>query len=335
MQISENNSLKSHNSFGIDAYCRYLIKLQNSNDITEILSLPRFRTMPILILGCGSNILFRKDYEGLVLLVSNQGIELVDEDDQYYFIQAAAGVNWHEFVQYCLQRGWAGLENLSLIPGTVGAAPMQNIGAYGVELSDRLYELSAIDLQTSERRSFNRKECQFAYRDSLFKRQRGRYFITDITVKLAKKPQWVLDYAGIRETLDDSATVTATSISDAICKLRRSKLPNPEVLGNAGSFFKNPVVSRQIYESLIDRFPTLPGWITGSGEYKLSAAWLIEQCGWKGKRRGDAGLYEKHALVLVNYGAASGEDLWQLAESIMHTVEDRYDISLEPEPLIL
>ena len=335
MQISKNASLKSHNSFGIDVDCRYLVKLHNIQDIDEVLAAKQFRNIPRLILGGGSNVLFRKNYDGLVILVSNAGIQLLDEDEQNFYIQASAGENWHHFVQHCLQHGWAGLENLSLIPGTVGAAPMQNIGAYGVELSDRFHALSAIDLSTSERLSFDRKACQFGYRDSLFKRQRGRYLITDITVKLARQPEWTLDYAGIRESLKESEPVTAIAISDAVCRLRRSKLPDPEVLGNAGSFFKNPVVSQQLHKQLSDRYPDIPAWPAEQSRYKLSAAWLIEQCGWKGKRREDAGLYDKHALILVNYGHASGAALWQLAESVMHSVEDRFGISLEPEPLIL
>lgn len=335
MQIIHNASLKSHNSFAVEVTCQYLAKLDQVDELTEILAQKQFRDLPLLILGSGSNLLFRKNFQGLVAVVSNRGIELIEEDNDHYYVKAAAGENWHQFVQYCIRQGWSGLENLSLIPGTVGAAPMQNIGAYGVELADRLHKVSAIDLESREHLGFSRDDCQFAYRDSLFKRQRGRYCIKDITVKLPKDPQWVLDYAGIRESMDEAKEINARHISEAVCRLRRSKLPDPEVLGNAGSFFKNPVVDAAQHEQLHSHAENIPSWETDAGQYKLSAAWLIEQCGWKGKRQGDAGIYDKHALVLVNHGTASGEQLWQLAETVIKAVEDRFAITLEPEPLIL
>lgn len=335
MQISENASLKSLNSFGIPVNCRYLIQLEDPEETAAILSNEHYRQLPRLILGGGSNILFTKDFEGLVIAVSNTGIKLVDENEQNYYVQAAAGENWHEFVLYCIRQGWAGLENLSLIPGTVGAAPIQNIGAYGVELSDRFHGLNAIDMHTGEAVGFQKDDCRFGYRDSLFKQQPGRYLITDVTVELAKQPRWVLDYAGIRESLDAEVPITARLISETVCKLRQNKLPNPDTLGNVGSFFKNPIIAATQYQQLAEKYPGMPAWQVDANRYKISAAWLIEQRGWKGKRRGDTGVYPEHALVMVNYGHANGVELWQLARDIIQSVEEYYDVRLEPEPLIL
>jgi len=333
--IENNASLKSLNTFGVEAHCRYLVKLKEPEQIQAILTDSRLVDSPRLILGGGSNILFREDFPGTVILVKTRGTQLLGEDDTNYFVRAAAGKNWHEFVQFTIDQGWAGLENLSLIPGTVGAAPMQNIGAYGVELEEHFHELTAFDLTTGKTKSFDRAACKFGYRDSLFKRQRGRYLITDVTFKLPKKPEWKLDYAGLREMLDESKPLSARVISNAVCQLRKHKLPNPAITGNAGSFFKNPHVSAEQFQQLKADFPEIPGWPMSDHAIKVSAAWLIEQCGWKGKRHHDACVSEKHALVLVNYGRASGTEIWHLAEAIIHSVEEKFTITLQPEPLVL
>lgn len=335
IKIEENASLKNLNSFAVEAHCRYLVRLKKLEHLEDILAEPRFKNLPRLILGGGSNILFREDFSGVVVLVETSGIKLIDEDEKYYFVQAAAGENWHKFVQYTIEKNWPGLENLSLIPGTVGAAPIQNIGAYGVELEERFHELSALDLTTGETIIFDRAACQFSYRDSLFKKNRGRYLITDVTFKLPKKPEWKLEYAGIREILDETKPVSARTISDAICQLRQKKLPDPNLIANAGSFFKNPLVSDDKFQTLKVDFPDIPGWPQSNDSVKISAAWLIEKCGWKGKRHHDAGVSKNHALVLVNYGDASGADIWRLAEAIIHSVNEKYRITLQPEPLIL
>lgn len=335
LQIEENASLKNLNSFAVEAHCRYLVRLTKPEKLEEILAEPRFKNLPRLILGGGSNILFREDFPGVIIHVKTSGIKLLDENEDYYFVLAAAGENWHEFVQYTIEKDWPGLENLSLIPGTVGAAPIQNIGAYGVELEERFHGLTAIDLTTGETITFDRTACQFSYRDSLFKKNRGRYLITDVTFKLPKKPEWKLDYAGIREIMGETKPVSAKAISDAICQLRQKKLPDPVSIGNAGSFFKNPLISDDKFQTLRVNFPDLPAWPQPNNLIKLSAAWLIEQRGWKGKRHHDAGVFENHALVLVNHGHASGSEIWHLAEAIIHSVKERFDITLQPEPLIL
>jgi len=335
IKIEENASLKNLNSFAVEACCRYLVRLKKPEQLKEILADPRFEKLPRLILGGGSNILFRQDFPGFVIQVKNRGIQLLYEDDVHYFVQAAAGENWHAFVQHSLKQGWAGLENLSCIPGTVGAAPIQNIGAYGVELEERFHALNAIDLTTGEAITFDRDACQFSYRDSLFKKNRDHYLVTDVTFKLPKNPKWKLDYAGIHEMLDDTKPVSARAISDVVCQLRQKKLPDPTLIGNAGSFFKNPLVSDDRFQMLKADFPDMPAWPQSDDLIKLSAAWLIEQCGWKGKRYRDAGVSENHALVLVNHGNASGDEIWHLAEAIIHSVKEKYEIILQPEPLIL
>lgn len=334
MQITANASLSSMNSLGVAAQCRYLARLDSTDRLASLLSDKRLQKLPQLILGGGSNLLFAQDFPGLVLAVSNTGIKHLEADTDAHYVRAAAGENWHQFVQHCLQAGWSGLENLSLIPGTVGAAPMQNIGAYGLELKDRFHSLSAIDLQTLESREFCREDCQFGYRDSLFKREIGRYLITDVTFRLPRKPELLLDYAGIREALGKTPP-TAAAVSEVVCNLRRQKLPDPVLLGNAGSFFKNPVIPRSQLDQLRSQYPQLPAWETGDDQYKLSAAWLIETAGWKGYRRGDAGVYEKHALILVNHGQATGQELLSLAEDIIDSIQQRFAITLEPEPRII
>lgn len=335
MQITPQASLKNLNSFGVTASCRQLVQLDRPEDVERLLQLPGFTEQPYLLLGGGSNLLFTQDFAGTVIAVGLKGIEKIAEDEDAVFLQVAAGESWYGFVLYTLEAGYAGLENLSLIPGSVGAAPIQNIGAYGVELESVFHSLSAIDLESGRRREFTREDAHFGYRDSYFKSGAPfRYLIISVTFRLPKRPQWQLEYGGLARELDGQE-ITARSISDAVCRLRRSKLPNPSVLGNAGSFFKNPVVSDAQYQSLKQDNPQMPGFAAADGQMKIPAAWLIEQQGWKGKREGDAGVSEDHALVLVNYGKASGAELWQLAQQIRDSVSAAYGITLEPEPRVL
>lgn len=337
MQIISQQSLKAFNSFAVDATSRYFAEIKQPEDVNALLEWrATHEQASLLLLGGGSNLLFTQDFSGLTALINLQGKSLIDEDHHAYYVQAAAGENWHDFVCWTINEGYAGLENLSLIPGTVGAAPIQNIGAYGVELKDRFHCLQAIDLQSGEEKTFSLDACEFAYRDSLFKSKLGRYLITSVTFCLPKQAAWKTDYAGIREALAGKA-LSSQSISEAVIAIRQSKLPSPTQLGNAGSFFKNPILTKHDWEKLKNDFEQLPGYLQTDGEhYKTSAAWLIDQCGWKGKQQAGAGVYEKHALILTNAtGKASGEAIWSLAQTIMQSVFDKYGVQLEPEPRIL
>ena len=338
MQIYNNHSLQSLNSFGVAATAKLFTRLKSSKDINGLIDWRNDHPeMDCLLIGGGSNLLFRNDFNGLVVAVCLAGRELLDEDNDAYYIKAAGGQNWHAFVRWTIDQGYAGLENLSLIPGTVGAAPMQNIGAYGVELGDRLHSLDAVDLYTAERRTFNNEDCQFAYRDSFFKGQQpDRWLIESVTFRLPKKPEWVTAYAGVDAALAGKEP-SARLISDLVIALRQSKLPDPSVIGNAGSFFKNPIIPTEEWNQLKARFPDLPGYPQrGESELiKTSAGWLIDQCQWKAFRQGDAGIYEKHALVLVNHGQASGEELWGLAEKVIESVRKKFNITLEAEPRVI
>lgn len=338
MRIIKNASLRPYNTFGVAARTRYLAVLECPEDVFVLIEKPFINGMPRLILGGGSNLLFRQDFQGVVALVRFKGIQVLGEDDDHVYMRAAAGEDWHGFVLHTLALNYGGLENLSLIPGTVGAAPIQNIGAYGVELSERFESLEAMSMEDGRSRVFDKEACQFGYRTSVFKlAEKNRYLITSVTVKLSRKAQFIVHYAGVSEELarQGQGPLTAQRISEAICRIRRNKLPDPAWMGNAGSFFKNPLVDEETLIWLRDRFPKLAAFPQPQGGAKLSAAWLIEQCGWKGYRSGDAGVCDKHALVLVNYGRASGREIWQLAEAIITSVEERFGIRLEPEPLIV
>ncbi|MFZ5537343.1 MAG: UDP-N-acetylmuramate dehydrogenase [Pseudomonadota bacterium] len=336
MHLEENASLLAHNTFRVEARARYFLTLEQLADIPAFLGDARLQGLPRLILGGGSNVLFRADFPGVVVRVALRGLELLGEDESHRLVRAAAGENWHDFVRWTVEQGWPGLENLSLIPGTVGAAPVQNIGAYGVELSEVCEAVEAVDLGTGESHRFDRAACRFAYRDSLFKQQTGRWLITAVTFRLPKTFAPRLDYPGVREAMGE-VEPTPLAVSDAICTVRRAKLPGlaPGEPGSAGSFFKNPLVPAGQAEVLRASYPGLPAWPQPDGRAKLSAAWLIEQCGWKGYREGDAGVYAKHALVLVNHGRATGAELWRLAEAIRASVRQRFGVDLEPEPILL
>jgi UDP-N-acetylmuramate dehydrogenase len=333
MEILSDYSLKNHNTFGIDVNAKYFVELENESDIDELTKNHLYHTEERMILGEGSDVLFTKDFEGLVVLNRIKGIDKIKEDSDLVFIKAKGGENWHELVRYTVGNNWYGIENLSLIPGTVGAAPMQNIGAYGVELKDTLVELEAIDLSTGIIKVFCNEDCQFDYRESIFKNNlKGKYLISSITLKLSKKPIFHLKYAGIKEKLEEmDLDKNAKNISDAIVSIRESKLPYPEEIGNAGSFFKNPVIPNDKLEELKEEFPDIKYFEVDENNSKVPAGWLIEQCGWKGKKIGNTGTYKNQALVLVNYGNASGQEIYFLAKKIQESVYEKFDIEIIPE----
>jgi UDP-N-acetylmuramate dehydrogenase len=336
MGISENISLKPFNSFGIDAYARYFAFFHSLSQLEECLASPP--SPSLLVLGGGSNILLTKNIDGLVLKNAIRGIEMVREDDEHYYVKAAAGENWHAFVQYCLGHNYAGLENLSLIPGNVGASPMQNIGAYGVEIKDVFEELEAWHLQEKTVQVFKPEDCAFGYRESIFKnRYREQFIILNVTFRLRKKPVFHTNYGAIQQELDKMGVteLSIQAISEAVIRIRSSKLPDPAVIGNAGSFFKNPVISHEHFLQLREQYAAIPGFAAGDRLMKVPAGWLIEQCGWKGFRKGDAGCYEKQALVLVNYGQATGNEIYLLSASIIESVSSKFNITLEREVNIM
>lgn len=317
---------------------KWFASFSNDQQLKELLTDPAFSNTPKLILGGGSNILFTKPVDGLVLKNELKGISLLKEDTDFYYVRAAAGEVWHNLVVYCIQNNYAGLENLSLIPGNVGASPMQNIGAYGVEIKDCFHELQAIHINEKFTRTFNKEECQFGYRESVFKRElKDQYIITSVTYKLTKKPVYKISYGAIEKELERSGVkeLTIQAISDAVCAIRSSKLPDPNVIGNAGSFFKNPEITASHYENLKLKFPELVAYPLENGNVKLAAGWLIEKCGWKGKRLGDAGVHTLQALVLVNYGNATGKEIYDLSQQILESVSSTFDVNLEREVNIL
>lgn len=338
MKVEENISLQQLNTFGIRASAKYFARFNTVNELEELLDYGKspankFR-LPTMILGGGSNILFTKNFDGLVLKNEIKGIELVREDEDHIYIKAGAGEDWHQFVLYCIQHGFAGIENLSLIPGKVGASPMQNIGAYGVEIKDVFHSLEAIKINEKKRYTFHLKDCAFGYRESVFKKQyRNEFIITSVTCRLNKKPVFNISYGAIKQELEKMKIndLSIKAISDAVIKIRSSKLPDPAKIGNAGSFFKNPEVEKDHFEKLLTGFPGISGYPLANGNIKLAAGWLIEKAGWKGFRKGDAGCHTDHALVLVNYGHATGKEIYSLSEEIIQSVKAQYGIELERE----
>jgi UDP-N-acetylmuramate dehydrogenase len=333
MNIQENKSLKKLNTFGIEASARYYAECSSVEQMNEVLSDEKFSKTPKLILGGGSNLLFTKDFDGIVLKNNLKGIELINEDKDNYYVRSAAGEVWHEFVMYCIDHNFAGLENLSLIPGNVGASPMQNIGAYGVEIKDTFYELEAFHILDKTFHKFNNQECKFGYRESVFKHElRNQFIITSVTFRLSKTPHYNTSYGAIDKELEAMGVkeLSIQAISKAVCNIRSSKLPDPKVIGNAGSFFKNPVISTEQFTKLKTEFPDIVSYPSGDG-YKLAAGWMIEQCGWKGKTFGDAGVHKLQALVLVNYGNAKGNEIFELSQKIMDSVKEKFGVELERE----
>lgn len=334
--IEQNKDLAAYNTFGIHARAPFFAEVNTIPELQAILGEPEYQQMPLLILGGGSNVLFTRNPEGLVILNKIGGIEKLKEDDAHVWVKVGGGVVWHEFVLYCIAQGWAGLENLSLIPGTAGAAPMQNIGAYGVEIKDTFEELQAVSRKDGSLRTFSHAECEFDYRSSIFKTSaRDQYVIADVTFRLNKKPVLNTSYGAIKETLEQQGVhperLTIKAVSDAVIHIRQSKLPDPKLIGNAGSFFKNPVISAEAFEEFKKNHPDAPHYLQPDGTVKVPAGWLIQQAGWKGYRRGAVGVHSKQALVLVNHGGGKGEELLQLARDIQQDVEKKFGIRIEPE----
>lgn len=330
----EQVSLKPYNTFAIDVRARYFTQASNDDQVREALAQAAARQVPVFVIGGGSNLLLTRDIDALVLHMASRGRRVLSDDGAQVVVEAEAGEPWHPFVQWSLEQGLCGLENLSLIPGTVGAAPMQNVGAYGVEIKDVFAGLTALDRQSGELRDFSLVECAFGYRDSLFKREPGRWLILRVRFALSRSLLPHLDYGPVRQRLVEQGVeqVTAKAISAAICSIRREKLPDPAELGNAGSFFKNPVVPAALVEQIRAGFPQVVAYPQADGLVKLAAGWLIEQAGWKGFREGDAGVHRLQSLVLVNYGQASGVQLHTLAQRIQADVLARFGVSLEMEP---
>ena len=337
MNIQENISLKPYNTFGIDVKAKYFLEITGLAQLQKVLELNAYPER--FIISGGSNLLLTKDIDALVVHINLKGKTIVEEDDSSAEVKVMAGENWHDLVLWSLDQGFGGLENLSLIPGNTGTAPIQNIGAYGVELKDVFVSCAAMEIATGELVSFDLDACEFGYRDSIFKRKaKGKYIITSVNLKLSKKNH-VLNtgYGAIEEELKEKGIVypTIRDISNAVIAIRQSKLPDPKVLGNSGSFFKNPVVSKKKLEKIRKQYPKMPNYEVGKDSFKVPAGWLIEQCGLKGKRFGDAGVHEKQALVLVNYGNATGKELLELAHRIQKEVADKFGINIEPEVNII
>ena len=338
LPIQYDFSLRHHNTFGVQANAHAYLSISSSDMLAAVKNDPALAALPRLVLGGGSNILLTRDFPGLVLHMESKGIEIVGEDTDVTYVRAAAGESWHQFVQWTLQHNLGGLENLSLIPGSVGAAPIQNIGAYGIEIKDRFHSLTLFDFETGELSTLDKEACMFGYRDSVFKhRLRDIAVVLDVTFALPKKWQAAIRYADVTQELAARKITepSAQDISAAVIAIRTRKLPDPAVIGNAGSFFKNPVVTPSQRDALLTTYPQLVNYAQPDGSVKLAAGWLIDQCGWKGKTAGAAGVYENQALVLVNRGGASGADIAQLAAAIQADVAQRFDVRLEPEPIFL
>jgi UDP-N-acetylmuramate dehydrogenase len=329
--------LETHNTFRVPARAARYAEVRDAGALPELLERRDVRGMPVLALGEGSNLLFTRDYDGLVLHVANSGLQALKDGTAGARVRVAAGENWDSFVRWSLEQGFCGLENLTLIPGTVGAAPIQNIGAYGVEVREFVASVEAWDLKRQEFVQLDNAECAFAYRDSVFKRDPQRFVITAVDFDLPRDRPLRLDYAGVREELKSLGIKEPkpADVSLAVETLRRRKLPDPAIIGNAGSFFKNPVLPEERAADLLRAYPKLPTYHSSEGNTKISAAWLIEACGFKGVRDGDAGVSDKHSLVLINYGHATGAQVWALALRIRDAVAARFGITLEPEPIIL
>lgn len=338
MQITSNISLKSLNTFGIEAKAKYFTEIQSLENIIELLETKEYKNNARLILGGGSNLLLTKDVDALVIKNNLKGISIVKETDDTVWVKCAAGEVWHEIVMWCIEHNYGGLENLSLIPGCTGASPMQNIGAYGVEIKDTFYELDAIHLETGKQQLFSKSDCEFGYRESVFKHQlKNQFIITSVTFQLSKNPTFRIEYGAIKQELEAMhvSELSIKAISQAVINIRSSKLPNPKEIGNAGSFFKNPEVSTETYLKLKQEFPNLVAYPLENSNYKLAAGWLIEQSGLKGLQIGDAGVHKLQALVLVNYGKATGKEIYDLSTLVLETVNAKFGVTLEREVNII
>ena len=333
MKILKDCSLKSYQTFGMDVKAALLVEYSSVDELKQLLSEPCVTSSPWLHMGGGSNLLFTKDFEGTVLHSAISGFEVVSETEQEVFVRVGAGEVWDDFVAYAVKNQWYGAENLSLIPGEVGASAVQNIGAYGSEAKDLIVSVETIDAASGEKRVFLQEECGYAYRESVFKKElKGKYIVTHVTYRLGKCPCFNLEYGNVRSELEkNSCEVTLENVRQAIIRIREAKLPDPKVQGNAGSFFMNPVVPRMQYESLLAEYPDMPHYKVGDDWVKIPAAWMIDRCGWKGKRIGNAGVHDKQALVLVNLGGATGQEIVYLSQQIQKSVFETFGIAISPE----
>ena len=333
MEILQNVSLKEFNTFGIDVKAAYFTEVESLEDLKKLMYEDEFK-LPRLVLGGGSNILFTKNFDGLVVKLSLKGKEIIEEDEEFVCVKLGAGEVWHEVVLFCIEKGWSGIENMSLIPGTVGAAPMQNIGAYGVEIKDVFDSLEAVCIDTGKVEVFDSEACDFGYRWSIFKGElKDKYIITSVTLKLSKVPEYKTEYGDIKSTLEEMGIkeLSIKAVSDAVISIRQQKLPDPKKIGNAGSFFKNPEISTSKFNELKQKFENIVGYPTTPGIVKVPAGWLIDQAGWKGVTEGEIGVHKNQALVLVNYGDGKGNQIHELALKIKASVLDKYDITINPE----
>ncbi|MEX0617667.1 MAG: UDP-N-acetylmuramate dehydrogenase [Pseudohongiellaceae bacterium] len=338
LTVARHIDLGPFTTFGVPGRARFYVALDSPETLEEAIAWHRPRKSPLLVLGGGSNVLLQHDFPGLVLHVRTRGIEVLSETADTVTIRIAAGENWHGLVMYTLERGWFGLENLALIPGTVGAAPIQNIGAYGVELDEFIVGVDATEIASGNAVVFDRDQCEFSYRDSLFKNaEKGRFLVTAVTLRLSRHARVNTDYHALQQELKasqaDPQSATPQQVAEAVCRVRRRKLPDPAKLGNAGSFFKNPVVAREVYQRLQSEYPQMPSFaIPGDDRrVKLPAGWMLERAGWKGVRMGTAGVHEEQALVIVNHGGATAEDVLELAAAMQADVQSRFGITLERE----
>ena len=336
MVISENSSLQNLHSFGCNEKANYFAKIGSMETIEKSIQWAKEKNIPYLILGAGSNILFTKTFEGLVLKMEIMGIKKLKETPSEIILEVGAGENWHHFVSYCVQKGWGGVENLSLIPGTVGAAPIQNIGAYGVEAKDAIASVTAYDTQSAQFITLQNSECGFGYRTSLFKNEKDRYIISSVQFVLQKQPIFRTEYGAIKEVLHqkNNKQPSVEAISSAVIQIRSEKLPDPKKLGNAGSFFKNPTITKDLFEVLVAKYPKMIAYPITDDTYKIAAGWLIEACGWKGIQKGSVGCYEKQSLVIVHYNNGPGMEIYNFSEEIIQSVLTKFEILLEREVVI-
>jgi UDP-N-acetylmuramate dehydrogenase len=332
MEFKKDFNIKAYNTFGLSISAKYFAPFHSVSELQNLLS--KVPTDTKMILGGGSNILFTKDFDGTILQNQIKGIQKVREDNQFVYLEVGGGEVWHDFVLYCIEKNWGGVENLSLIPGSVGASPMQNIGAYGVEIKDVFEELKALEIETGEIHHFSHEACKFGYRESVFKRElKDKYIILSVTYRLSKNPEVNTQYGAINDELNamEVQIPTIKNVSDAVIAIRQSKLPNPAEIGNAGSFFKNPVVSNDIVDQIKIDYPNIPVYPIDEASSKIPAGWLIEQAGWKGKKRENYGVHAKQALVLVNYGGAKGSEIIDLSSEIIQSILTRFGVELERE----
>lgn len=329
---TKNYSLLPHNTFGLDVKADMFIEFSTEEEIRDLLNSGEIQNTKYLIIGAGSNLLFTKDYHGSIIHSAIQGIRLVKETKDEVWLRVGSGIVWDDFVAYCVKHNWGGAENLSLIPGEVGASAIQNIGAYGMEVKELIHEVEAMEIETGTSQIFTNSECNYAYRRSIFKEKlRGKYIITYVTYRLQKYPRLNLSYAGLKNALPKDRSITVSTVRETVIRIRENKLPDPSVLGNAGSFFMNPIIPCAQYESLLVKWPDMPHYIVDETHVKIPAGWMIERCGWKGRTIGRAGVYDRQALVLVNLGNATAHDIVYLANQIMDSVRKQFGITIYPE----